>query len=1192
MPDYNSMQANLGLLPNVGQPTMSIPIKSPAQMAAELSAQATANLQYASTIGPQVARNIPQMMSFGQQFQQQFQQAQQMQSFNPYMANMMSGAGGYGGGQMNLPSPIMMTPASSGVFRPPMPSMGMNPIPPMPVMPMIQTPFTPQIPRPQFQTAWEQELQQRDYRADSIYSYAIQAPRMGGNMAGYGAGAMAGAVMGGRMGRPLMGAAMGMIGAGMSGLAGGMGDLAMIPMRPNMEMHQMGASIQRSSQDWVVGGSQMHAMGRGLTRSASMGLSQGIMDLTEDRGFRQQTGGMFSRSDMSNILQTSGRSGLMDFTQNTDQIKEQLRRTAINLKKFMELTNDPDVSGLVRRMADLQRMGFSSGDMEGAAYGMRRFSRGAGTTIEGIMQAGGAGAMTYQGMGLSAASGMNYGMFSAMAARQSISSGVYSPAQAALLGGQSGIAQRNMQAQAAMMSMPLVGASMASFQGGSWGVDYGQAAQRMSGKGGAAGFVMGAAQNLGRAVQSGGVGALAMYPLQAGMMQDEVSRAMSPEQQTAMRFQSALATGKSLGLSGAGAFAAGSRMMFGDEVATQMLKEASSPQYWKSLKDSVRRQQNELATQQFQDIKDNAPGFFGKMGEELGDMGRSASRAIDIGATRGIGRFFQRWGDDNRQEAARENGQYYYAENDFSNLTSNERDVFNSNLKTIGSDVPKMKGEGFQYRNYTKALQYLGREDKGTRSWGEAGLDAASTAASWLTPAGLVGFDNDSMQSIIGAGVASGQSNKNIQETIRQAQESKRYESSALKTSGVVLKGKKGLASAEKMGAQLGMSAESFAQYSQSAGQKVAKLAGAGQNIVGSDKYVGTTKIKNILLNELTPEARAKFNALPEADQAKILQDVSAAGKVGASAQEAAGLAESEAFFNEGRAGWESAQGDIKIAQIKLDYMLGDTMGMSSDEQKDVTNWMKGTKADVQYATALGLAGDKGNKEANTAKLTELVTKEMGPKAKKSDIKARVTELLKTGGDVGNLSENVKKALMASRDKLGDTKFRAALDVSNQTLFEGQKASALGAMKDILGDIALPGGKIDAEAITDEKLASLKESGNAELAKALGAYRDASNTTGMSGPNEKAMAAQQQKIMQLIGQGGDKGGTYESLTAATGDQAQQLAASAQALDGVSSSMAEAFKYFTPVATKNFADGARALAEHFNVATPDPNADAT
>jgi hypothetical protein len=632
-------------------------------------------------------------------------------------------------------------------------------------------------------------------------------------------------------------------------------------------------------------------------------------------------------------------------------------------------------------------------------------------------------------------------------------------------------------------------------------------------------------------------------------------------------------------------------MMFGDEVATQMLKEASSPQYWKSLKDSVRRQQNELATQQFQDIKDNAPGFFGGISEKLGDAGRSASRAIDVGATRGISRFFQRWGDENRQEAAKESGQYYYAENDFSNLTSNERDVFNSNLKTIGSDVPKMKGEGFEYRRYTQALQYLGREDKGTRSWGEAGLDAASTAASWLTPAGLLGFDNDSMQSIIGAGVASGQSNKNIQETIRQAQESKRFESSALKTSGVVLTGKKGLASAEKMGAQLGLSAESFAQYSQSAGQKVAKLAGAGQNIVGSDKYVGTTKIKSAFVEGLPAEARAKFNALTEADQAKILQNVSASGKGGASAKEAAGLAESEAFFNEGRAGWEGAQGDIKTAQIKLDYMLGDTMGMSSDEQKDVTNWMKGTKADVQYATALGLAGDKGNLDANTAKLTELVTKEMGPKAKKSDIKARVTELLQSGGDVGKLSENVKKALTASRDKLGDTKFRASLDVSNQVLFEGQKASAIGAMKDILGDIT-SGGKINAEAITDEKLANLKETGNTELAKALGAYRDASNTTGMSGLNEKAMSAQQQKIMALIGQGGDKGGTYESLTAATGDQAQQLAASAQALDGVSSSMAEAFKYFTPVATKNFADGARALAEHFNVATPDPNADAT
>lgn len=1183
MPDYNSMQANLGLLPNVGQPTMTMNIKSPAQMAAELSAQATANLQYASSIGPQVARNMPQMMSFGQQFQQQFQAAQQMQSFNPYMANMMGSAGGYGGGQMNLPSPIMMTPANTGVFRPQMPSMGMQPIAPMAVMPVIQTPFTPQIPRPQFQTAWEQELQQRDYRADSIYSYAIQAPRMGGNMAGYGAGAMAGAMMGGRMGRPLIGAAMGMVGAGMSGLAGGMGDLAMMPFRPSMETHQMGASVQRMSQDWVVGGSQMHAMGRGLTRGASMDLSKGIMDMTEDRGFKQQTGGMFSRHDMANILQTGGRAGLMDFTQNTDQIKEQLRRTALSLKKFMELTNDPDVSGIIRKMADLQRLGYGPGDMEGAAYGMRRFSRGAGTTIDGIMQMGGAGAMTYQGMGLSAASGMQYGMFSAMAARQSIASGVYSPAQAALLGGQSGIAQRNMQAQAAMMSMPLVGASMASFQGGSWGVDYNQASQRMSGRGGAAGFVMGAAANLGRAVQSGGVGALAMYPLQAGMMQDEVSRAMSPEQQTAMRFQSALATGKQMGLKGAGAFAFGSRMMFGDEVATQMLKEASSPQYWKSLKDSVRRQQNELAVQQFQDIKDNAPGFFGGIGEKLGEAGRSASRAIDVGASRGVGRFFKHWGDENRQEAARESGQYYYAENTFSGMTQNESSVFASKLKTMGNVDPQMKGGGFHYRDYTKALQYLGREDKGTRSWGEAGLDAASTAAAWMTPAGLLGFDYGSMQSMMGAGLAAGQSNKNIEETIRQKDESMRAEGRALNTSDVVLTGKKGSEEASRMGAQLGLSSGVFSAYASAAGGKVAKLAGEGQKVFGENNKVGSTIIKNALIETLPAEARAKFNSLSEAEQAKILQRVTASGKIGATAKEKAGLSESEAFFNEGRSGWENAQADVKKWQGALDTTLGNVMGLSSDEQEDVTKWMKGTTESGQFAAALKISGDTSNLAADEAKLTELVTKEMPKDTKKSAIKAKVDALMATGGEP--LSDKVSIALKSAQEKLGSKKFRRSVEIGNYDLVAGQKASALGAMKDILGDITDGSGNINARAITDESLANIaKQPGQGELAKALKDYRSATRSMG---PNDEGIASAKNKVMALIGQGGaDKSGTYESLTAATGDQAQQLAASAKSLDGVSSSMAEAFKYFTPAAAKNFAEGAKALAETYNKAVPE------
>lgn len=1185
MPDYNSMQANLGLLPNVGQPTMMTPIKSPAQVAAELSAQATANLQYASSIGPQVARNMPQLMSFGQQFQQQFQSAQQMQSFNPYMANMMSSAGGYGGGQMNLPSPIMMTPASSGVFRPPMPTMGMQAIPPMPVMPLIQTPFTPQLPRPQFQTAWEQELQQRDYRADSIYSYAIQAPRMGGNMAGYGMGAMAGAMMGGRMGRPIIGAAMGMIGAGMSGLAGGMGDLAMMPFRPSMETHMMGASIQRASQDWVVGGSQLHQLGRGLTRSASMDLSRGIMDMQEDRTFRQQTGGMFSRQDLSNILQTGGRAGLMDFTQNTDQIKEQLRRTAISLKKFMELTNDPDVSGLIRKMADLQRLGYGPGDMENAAYSMRRFSRGAGTSIDGIMQMGGAGAMTYQGMGLSAASGMQYGMFSAMAARQSIASGVYTPAQAAMLGGQSGIAQRNMQAQAALMSMPLVGASMASFQGGSWGVDYGQVAQRMSGRGGAAGFVTGAAQNLSRAVYGGGgVGALAMYPLQAGMMQDEISRAMSPEQQTAMRFQSALATGKSLGLTGAGAFAAGARMMYGDEVATQMLKEASSPQYWKSLKDNVRRQQNELAIQQFQDIKDNAPGLWGNIKEAVGGAGRSLKNTVGAPFSemgRMAGRFFKNWGDSNRLEDAIENGQYYYAENEFSGLTKKQTDVLRSKNRVFGS-MARMgyRGTG-SYRNVTKDVQLLereaGGESLGSRTWTEAGLDAASTAAGWATPLGLTGFGYDQMQSIMGFGLEQTLTPTQLAGAKAGAAAIRKREGAVFDTSDTSFTGKKGFKAAEDLGGALGISRDTMILRMQAAGGAVAKKAGEGQHWYKADEFVGTKDTRAAFRAQLTDEERKRFDTLDPDTQMKMLRGVMSYGKKGATAEQAAGLSEAEAMWNERKSAWESAKDDIGKYQKSLDVAYTG-MGISaSGDREKFAEWLKGTTASEQFAVGMNVRGSKGGKDIE--QLRALVAKEMGPKAKKKDIDARVTTLLDQG--VEGVSTDVRKMLGTARESLGDEGFQRALTLAGGSMLGGQQATGMAAMQDLVGDM-FSGGKVQVGNVTEAKLAKLAKT-NPELARAFSSYKKAFK----EGDTKALGKAGESVLNQMIEGGLGKGGQAEALTAPTGEQAQQLAASADSLDKVAASMEKAFKNFTETSTKNFAEGAKALAEHFNKATTEP-----
>ena len=622
----------MGLIPGAGPQTQ---VKSPAQAAAELSAQASAQMQAAQQMMPGVVQSPTAAFLFGQQFQQQFSQAQAQSSMNPYAANML----GTFTQPSALPSAMMMTPASTGIFRPPMPygsGAGGTPMSPMPVMPLFNTPFTPQLPPPSFRTPWEQEIQQRELRADQLYAMSSQAPRFGGMAAGYGAGALAGAAVGGRFGMlgRGVGAVLGGLAAHYSGFASGMGEMGMFPMRPGIEAHEMGLSAQRMSQDWVVAGPNLHSLGRGLSRDASMELGSGIQRLAESRSFKNETGGQFNRHDLMQIMQKSGQAGLMDFDQSVDRIQEQLRKVSRSVSRFMELTNDPDVNSVIRRMGQMHTFGMSVPEIENAASSMRSYSRAAGTTVGGLWQQGLPGAMTYQALGLSGGAGLQYGMYSAAAARQAVATGTYSNAELAMFGGAQGVAQRNMQAQGAFMSMPMFGAAVSSYGAGGWGMNAGALAHMGSGAG-PQGMVMSAVSGMNAAVGAGGIGALAMMPLQQRQIQDQAARTMSPYEQTAMRFSMAADTGKFLGLKGAGGFAAGARMLYGDEVATQMMTEAANPAYWRAQRSMIRQERDDIARSQRQHIMDAAPGVFGQIGRQistvlditpLGEITRSVGR--------------------------------------------------------------------------------------------------------------------------------------------------------------------------------------------------------------------------------------------------------------------------------------------------------------------------------------------------------------------------------------------------------------------------------------------------------------------------------------------------------------------------------------------------------------------------------------
>ena len=597
------MQSNLGLQ---GSQSEVVPMNtpSPVQAAQMMSQQALE----ARTVSMQQLQTVAQYMgttpSIGSSLQQMSNQMSIMQYTSPQQTPFISpgGLGGYSGGGGMMPSPLQTSTQGGGGYRFPTSPVQYNPVPLMPPPPIFSTPFTPQPPSmPMFTTAWEQELRNRESRADSLSALSAQIPGAIGQLGAYGGAAALGAgFMGGRFGG--VGRAVGAIGgaalAQFSGVAQGMGNLAAAPWQGQREALEMGGGIERMTSNFVIApGAQRNQFGPGLNRSSSIEMGGAIQSLAQNPAFKQSTGGMFNQMDLMNIMGQAGQAGLMDQSQSVSGIRRNLQMTAQTIREFMQLTNDPDVSNVIRTMANLHHgAGMNQTQMREAAANMRAYSRSAGMSLDAIQSTGGMmGAATFAQAGLGPGAGYNYGMYSMANARQGVASGAYPPNVLQQLGGVQGIAMRDAQTQAAAFAMdPL---RMAASQQTPRGFQFDSAAMdtmfEMPGS-----FGLKSMEKRARAQFKGAsANQLAMYPLQQQEIQDQLTQSMSPQQATIMRYRMAMDTGTEMGFGGGTAFVTGARRLFGDDAARQMVQQGGSNSFWASQQQEIRMRAYEQRAQ-------------------------------------------------------------------------------------------------------------------------------------------------------------------------------------------------------------------------------------------------------------------------------------------------------------------------------------------------------------------------------------------------------------------------------------------------------------------------------------------------------------------------------------------------------------------------------------------------------------------
>jgi hypothetical protein len=726
-----------------------------------------------------------------------------------------------------------------------------------------------------------------------------------------------------------------------------------------------------------------------------------------------------------------------------------------------------------------------------------------------------------------------------------------------------------------------------------------------AGGAGPQGMVMGAVSNMNAALGAGGIGALAMMPLQQKQIMDQAARTLSPYEQTAMRFSMASDTGKFLGLKGAGGFAAGARMLYGDEVASQMMTEAANPAYWRSQKAMIQRERDDLARSQRQDIMDAAPGMFSRLGTAANRaIGRPISRAFDPlgGAGEAVGRGWRDLVTRPLQEIAdRAAGKITYDRLDpemSADTSSKEgRAAYAARRKRVGQTQRKSRG-GIDitgrdaYDLFTTDL-YGG--DQHIADYTGTALDVAKfgltgllgiPATIGLAWAEAYGLDtSEIMRGGIGAAykavMLSGDSQRARDARGRatamqkeQAWSVARIEGSAGRTLSSGFKSGEYTALEKALGLKAGQGAWAV----HAAGKEMAAAAADASGVIVDDRMTSVT-FKNAMMRGLAGSSGKGQDAISAALTGDLLESTYesayASGRAGGGATARSMFQKFEETAKGGVARSSQVATRARMEEIRTRKdELADKLGLGYFSGRDELDKLAAKYSPAQtliiaYNTAKGL--DKSQQDAWMSKIKTAMAEEAGitdpndPRMEGINEKA-INEVDRLKGiDISDKLRGNLNAITQKRD--GANLLLERIDL----ITEEQMSERTSGVMSKLSIAAGMGGT----GIKDETdLMRLSKSERDNLRK-----KGFGKIAGILDKSEGASAAQRKDILEQIRVETDTMGSElssESLSTPTGEKAQELKRSEKSMENLASQMEEAFKGFNVDTTKAFRDGAIAL----------------
>ena len=184
----------------------------------------------------------------------------------------------------------------------------------------------------------------------------------------------------------------------------------------------------------------------GLTNQAALSLSRRMEYSAAGAGFRDA-------NDLKKVMGQASGLGMLNGMQSLGEVTKRVTDLAKASREIVMLGEGITMSDAMQLQKLTQDMGISTTKFRGMNIGKNLVmaARAAGMSMDQAAQVGGQGAMTFQQLGLGAASGMNAAFFSNIAAKGLTGVGAFSQRQLAALGGEQGIAQNLLMGQASTM---------------------------------------------------------------------------------------------------------------------------------------------------------------------------------------------------------------------------------------------------------------------------------------------------------------------------------------------------------------------------------------------------------------------------------------------------------------------------------------------------------------------------------------------------------------------------------------------------------------------------------------------------------------------------------------------------------------------------------------------------------------------